>query len=200
MSEIEITEDQREYLEALRAELEEDFLGPYGHVRTSDALQFLIDSHEGELATDSAVSGDENEVVEDDADESDSEAADEEVDEEGAEQDDGDDEQDDGDDEQDDGDDEQDDGDDEQDDGDDDAETDDAEDDDSDDEDDDAPSAGASGGGGGRLNAMMQLLDTHEDKWREGDGEARYEVDLPDGSTESAQTKDDVRALLFKNY
>jgi len=47
---------------------------------------------------------------------------------------------------------------------------------------------------------MMQLLDTHEDKWREGDGEARYEVDLPDGSTESAQTKDDVRALLFKNY
>jgi hypothetical protein len=186
MSEIEITEDQREYLEALRAELEEDFLGPYGHVRTSDALQFLIDSHEGELATDSAVSGDENEVVEDDADESDSEAADEEVDDEGAEQDDGDDEQDDGDDEQADGDD--------------DAETDDAGDDDSDDEDDDAPSAGASGGGGGRLNAMMQLLDTHEDKWREGDGEARYEVDLPDGSTESAQTKDDVRALLFKNY
>ncbi|MDR5673529.1 Uncharacterized protein AArcCO_0460 [Halalkaliarchaeum sp. AArc-CO] len=51
-----------------------------------------------------------------------------------------------------------------------------------------------------RLNAMMSLLDTHEDKWREGDGEARYEVDLPDGETATAQTKDDVRALLFKNY
>ncbi|AUX09074.1 hypothetical protein AArcSl_1444 [Halalkaliarchaeum desulfuricum] len=51
-----------------------------------------------------------------------------------------------------------------------------------------------------RLNAMMSLLDTHEDKWRESDGEARYEVDLPDGETATAQTKDDVRALLFKNY
>ena len=51
-----------------------------------------------------------------------------------------------------------------------------------------------------RLNAMMSLLDTHEDKWREGDGEARYEVDLPGGETATAQTKDDVRALLFKNY
>lgn len=54
--------------------------------------------------------------------------------------------------------------------------------------------------GKARLNAMMNLLDTHDDKWRQGDGEARYEVDLPDGDTETAQTKDDVRALLFKNY
>lgn len=51
-----------------------------------------------------------------------------------------------------------------------------------------------------QLNAMMSLLDTHDDKWREGDGDARYKVTLPDGSVETARTKDDVRALLFKNY
>jgi len=55
-------------------------------------------------------------------------------------------------------------------------------------------------GGASQLDAMMSLLDTHGDKWREGDGDARYEVDLPDGSVETARTKDDVRALLFKNY
>ncbi|SFR46648.1 Rho termination factor N-terminal domain-containing protein [Halorubrum sodomense] len=55
-------------------------------------------------------------------------------------------------------------------------------------------------GGAGQLDAMMSLLDTHGDKWREADGDARYEVDLPDGSVETARTKDDVRALLFKNY
>ena len=55
-------------------------------------------------------------------------------------------------------------------------------------------------GGAGQLDAMMSLLDTHADKWREGDGDARYEVDLPDGSVETARTKDDVRALLFRNY
>ncbi|WP_435074642.1 hypothetical protein [Halorubrum sp. HHNYT27] len=61
--------------------------------------------------------------------------------------------------------------------------------------DDDADDAGAS-----QLDAMMSLLDTHEDKWREADGDARYEVDLPDGDVETARTKDDVRALLFRNY
>lgn len=60
---------------------------------------------------------------------------------------------------------------------------------------DDTDDAGAS-----QLNAMMSLLDTHEDKWREADGDARYEVELPDGDVETARTKDDVRALLFKNY
>lgn len=54
--------------------------------------------------------------------------------------------------------------------------------------------------GTSQLNAMMSLLDTHGDKWREADGDARYEVDLPDGDVETARTKDDVRALLFKNY
>ncbi|WP_096393358.1 hypothetical protein [Halorubrum trapanicum] len=59
---------------------------------------------------------------------------------------------------------------------------------------------GSDDGGAGQLDAMMSLLDTHGDKWREADGDARYEVDLPDGGVETARTKDDVRALLFKNY
>ncbi len=54
--------------------------------------------------------------------------------------------------------------------------------------------------GGGPLDGMMNLLDEHEDRWREGGGDARYEVDLPDGSVEPARTKDDVRALLFRHY
>jgi hypothetical protein len=52
-----------------------------------------------------------------------------------------------------------------------------------------------------RLNAVMRLLDDHDEKWREaGSGEEKYEVDLPDGSTGRARTKDDVRALLFEHY
>lgn len=64
----------------------------------------------------------------------------------------------------------------------------------------DAPSAAASDAGSSQLNAMMNLLDTHDDKWRDGDGDARYEVELPDGRVETARTKDDVRALLFRHY
>ena len=54
--------------------------------------------------------------------------------------------------------------------------------------------------GAGQLSAMLDLLDTHSDKWGPGDGDARYQVELPDGSVESARTKDDVRATLFKHY
>jgi len=47
----------------------------------------------------------------------------------------------------------------------------------------------------------MALMEDHDDKWTEADSaETRYEVELPDGSTETVQTQDDVRALLFKNY
>jgi hypothetical protein len=52
----------------------------------------------------------------------------------------------------------------------------------------------------GQLDAMLSLLETHSDKWSSADGDARYEVELPDGTTESARTKDDVRAALFKHY
>lgn len=52
----------------------------------------------------------------------------------------------------------------------------------------------------GQLDAMLGLMETHDDKWWSTDGDARYKVELPDGSVESARTKDDVRALLFKNY
>ncbi len=161
MPEIEITEDQQEYLEDLRAELEADIVGPYGHVRISDAVQYLIDDHDGRLddvfeeSTGDVEAGeaddeDTNEAdAEDDADETDTE---------------------------------------------DDADKTDTEDDGDEDADEDEQ------GGEDRLSAMMSLLDTHDDKWRETDGDARYEVDLPDGTTEDAPTKDDVRAVLFKNY
>ncbi len=46
----------------------------------------------------------------------------------------------------------------------------------------------------------MSLLADHEDVWSEGSGEARYEVELPDGSVEEARTRGDVRALLFEHY
>jgi len=55
-------------------------------------------------------------------------------------------------------------------------------------------------GGGGGLDGMLNLLETHDDKWREASGEERYEVELEDGSVETARTKDDVKAILFKHY
>lgn len=60
----------------------------------------------------------------------------------------------------------------------------------------DSTSAGPTGGPGGMLN----LLERHDDKWREGSGEERYEVELDDGTVETARTKDDVKAILFKHY
>lgn len=66
---------------------------------------------------------------------------------------------------------------------------------------------GETGGGGyegsesGRLDAMMRLLDEHDEKWQKSGAEGgRYIVTLPDGSQEGVRTKDDVRALLFKHY
>ena len=56
-------------------------------------------------------------------------------------------------------------------------------------------------GGGSQLQQMMSLLRTHDDKWRKAEsGDAPYEVDLPDGGTESVRTKDDVKRVLFTNY
>jgi len=71
---------------------------------------------------------------------------------------------------------------------------------DADDPEEGADAAGG-GGGGGVLSAANRLLDEHDDKWRESDsGDEPYEVDLPDGSTEHARTRDDVRQLLFRHY
>lgn len=58
-----------------------------------------------------------------------------------------------------------------------------------------------SGGGGSRLERMMGLLDEYGDVWEETDSEeGNYVVTLPDGSTETVRTKEDVRAVLFKQY
>ena len=55
-------------------------------------------------------------------------------------------------------------------------------------------------GPGAILSAANQLLDDHDDKWRDGGSDEPYEVDLPDGTTEKVRTKDDIRGLLFKHY
>lgn len=66
---------------------------------------------------------------------------------------------------------------------------------------DDADDEASEEEGDDKLSAMMNLLDTHDDKWEQADSEeTRYVVDLPDGGTEEVQTKDDVKAILFKNY
>ncbi|PSP45580.1 hypothetical protein BRC63_01530 [Halobacteriales archaeon QH_10_70_21] len=47
---------------------------------------------------------------------------------------------------------------------------------------------------------MLNLLERHDDKWRDGSGEERYEVELEDGTVETERTKDDVKAILFRHY
>jgi hypothetical protein len=64
----------------------------------------------------------------------------------------------------------------------------------------DSTADGDGGGGGSPLQAVAQLLEDNDDVWRESDGETRYEVDLPDGTTEPCRTRDDVKRLLFKHY
>jgi hypothetical protein len=165
MPEIQVTDDQLERLEALRAELG-DGVGKYGHVRMRDAVEYLLDRHaagddvdakpptadgstdpvgDAGTAADAADEGASASTAapRENGDAADAGAA------AGAEGDDGDD----GDD------------------------------------------------GDGMVNAMMNLLSAHDDKWREAaGGDSRYEVDLPGGDTETARTRDDVRALLFKHY
>jgi ribosomal protein S13 len=50
------------------------------------------------------------------------------------------------------------------------------------------------------LQQAMSLLDAHDGRWRESDGDEPYEVDLPDGSTEAVRTKDGVKRILFKHW
>jgi len=135
MPELTVTEDQLAYIEDLREELAAD-AGPYAHVRPRDALQYLIDAHDGDATATAPEASDEAGADEDES------AATAEDEEENADSDDAD-----------------------------------------------------------RLSSMMSLLDEHDGKWRRTESDdGTYEVDLPDGDTETVRTKDDVRAVLFKNY
>ncbi|SFS56649.1 hypothetical protein [Halostagnicola kamekurae] len=197
MKSLEVTDEQYAFVQHLREEISEQVVGKYGHVREKDAVQFLIDNLDGDLeiegefdAADVSVDSLEGDGLEEVSyDESDTDA---EADGDGAESDGGDGESDDGDDTGPDGE------------GDESAGGDDADGDDDDgtDEDDDEPDEGDGAADDDEmLDEMMSLLETHDDKWEESDsGDHRYSVELPDGSTEDVQTKDDVRAILFKNY
>jgi len=182
MPELEITEEQAAYLDDLRDAIESELVGPYGTVRRKDALQYLIDDfgapddlgdgvEPGGSADGGTAPTDDDGGA--DADASEDEATDDEADEgDGEEPED---------------------------------EPAEAEDGDADGAeatgDDTEADAGEGGNGDDMLDEMMSLLDTHDDKWTEADTEeTKYEVDLPDGDTETVQTQDDVRALLFKHY
>ncbi|APX95819.1 hypothetical protein [Natronorubrum daqingense] len=216
MKTLEVTDEQYAVIQHLREAISEEVVGKYGFVRERDAVQFLIDNIDGEdeleieleadldsSATDdvaasvgAAIEGkstpedlEEVSYIEDDGDGDDEgsdedgagDAADEDVDEatDGA----GDDED------ENDSEDEV-----------------DAEDADGDEDDSESDSGEASASGGSAddddmLDEMMSLLETHDDKWEESSSaDFRYSVELPDGTTEDVQTKDDVRAILFKNY
>ena len=188
METIRVTDKQYAYLEQLRASLEETISGQYASTRHSDAIQFLIDNVDPDLDLESAFAGDgpiETDVDAEDGDEDDAEDGDEddEADDDDSEEeaevdDENEDDSEDGDGDSEDGDDE-------------------AADEDSDD--DEASTSEADDDD--MLTEMMELLETHEDKWDESPkGDYRYRVDLPDGGSEDVQTKDDVRAILFKEY
>ncbi|MGM0592042.1 MAG: hypothetical protein ACQETI_10530 [Halobacteriota archaeon] len=161
---IRISAEQREDIEDLQTALEET-VGPYGHVRPRDAVQYLLDRYAADVGDLTGVESNHPplrdtgeidagfDVADTDGDVVDggSDAAGKSGDDEAEPSETG------------------------------------------------ADSAGDSGTS--RLDAMMNLLETHDDKWCDSEkADERYEVDLPDGTTEYARTKDDVRALLFKHY
>ncbi|WP_436343303.1 hypothetical protein [Natronorubrum sp. FCH18a] len=206
MKTLEVTDEQYAVIQQLREEISEQVVGKYGFVRERDAVQYLIDNLDGETeldieldadldssATDdvaasvgAAIDGDstpedleevsyiEDDSVDEDDPESDADADDADGEDGGSDED-----------------------------------AADSSDDTADAADADAADDGADSDTGGdgsaddddMLDEMMSLLETHDDKWSESDsGDYRYSVELPDGTTEDVQTKDDVRALLFKNY
>ncbi|QSW98593.1 hypothetical protein [Haloterrigena alkaliphila] len=211
MQTLELTDEQYAVVQQLREEISEQVVGKYGYVRERDAIQFLIDNLDGnpeidvdidtELdssATDdvaasvgAAIEGEsppadleevsyiEDESVEDEEPEIDADADAAVVDPDA---------ETDGDDASD---------------ADDDAAgpIEDAEADADEGEDDDGGESDGTADDDDMLDEMMSLLETHDDKWEESSSaDYRYSVELPDGTTEEVQTKDDVRALLFKNY
>jgi hypothetical protein len=175
MPSIEVTPEQAERLRAVREELAADVVGKYGHVRVQDAIEYLLDEHDGATgdgATGDDATGDDTvgttepaAVGADVSDDAGDDAADDRqaatatvTTADAGEQLDA-----------------------------------------ADDTADEADSGGASDDA--MLDAMMNLLDTHADKWGEASsGDERYEVTLPDGGVERVRTKDDVRALLFEHY
>ncbi|ELZ10286.1 hypothetical protein [Natrialba aegyptia] len=199
MQTLEVTDEQYEFIQRLREEISRDVVGRYGFVRERDALQFLIDNIDEEVAD--AIDIDAEFSATEDVAASVGAAIDGEADPHALEEisydesgelggDDDDDESD----------------------GDTAADSADSSDETGGDADSDAEDGGDDEGesesedGGDAdddemLDEMMSLLETHDDKWEESSSsDYRYTVTLPDGSTEDVQTKDDVRALLFKNY
>ncbi|ELY86519.1 hypothetical protein C483_18955 [Natrialba hulunbeirensis JCM 10989] len=208
MKTLEVTDEQYEFIQRLREEISKDVVGRYGFVREQDALQFLLDNIDDEVAnaidleaefsaTDdvaasvgAAIEGEADphaleEITYDEtgdvdgatdgvASDSDAESSLEES--AGDSSDEADDEGASG-------------------------TGDEAGDSDDDDTDDDNDTTSGEADDDDMLDEMMSLLETHDDKWEESSSaDYRYTVTLPDGSTEDVQTKDDVRALLFKNY
>ncbi|MFC6755815.1 hypothetical protein ACFQER_02750 [Halomicroarcula sp. GCM10025894] len=45
MPEITVTESQRERLEAIQEEIEAAYIDTYGHIRTTDVVQYLLDTY-----------------------------------------------------------------------------------------------------------------------------------------------------------
>lgn len=183
MQTIEVTDEQHAIIQQLRESIDEHVVGKYGHVRERDAVQFLLDNLDDDLELETDGESAANEVAGTVRDATEEGAGPTDLEEVSYVEDDSiaDDETD--------------------------AEADDepasAADEDDDDSSDDEGDAGAGGSADDddMLDEMMSLLETHDDKWSESSSaDYRYSVELPDGTTEDVQTKDDVRALLFKNY
>ncbi|WP_247728317.1 hypothetical protein [Halovivax limisalsi] len=173
MQTIEVTDAQHAFLTQLREELSREVVGRYGTCRDCDAVQFLIDhlDTDGDLTLD-VDAGDGTTISFDGIDdELTTESAPNAADESGEDADDDSDEDADG------------------------ESTDDASEEPADE------GEAETGDDDAMLDKMMNLLDTHEEKWAESPaGDYRYRVELPDGGTEDVQTKDDVKAILFREY
>lgn len=182
MKEIAVSDEQYEYIEGVAEALQAERVGRYGHVRPRDAIQYLIDTHApvsetqenaattGEAGGTSDAQKDEKRPVEEEA----SDGGEGEIC--GAIKSDGEPCQRD-------------------------AEQCPYHGDDESGSAEETVTGSEAGNGEDRLSAMMNLLETHAEKWGETPSEnGRYEVQLPDGDLEVVQTKDDVRAVLFKNY
>lgn len=193
MQTLEVTDEQHAFIQQLRESIGENVVGKYGFVREQDAVQFLIDNLDdelkvevdGESTTTAAVADTVSGAVDEEATATDLEEVsyieDDETEANGSAEDEADDGTD----------------------ADDESSTGESEDDsvDADEDDDFDAGDGGKADDDDMLDEMMSLLETYDEKWEESSSaDYRYTVTLPDGSTTDVQTKDDVRALLFKNY